>query len=149
MSSDSFCIFLQTPDRKVHAGVIDRSELIHQFRPSWYCYEPEGIRCYLPIPLTPIRYQSCTKFPEDFDAFLIALSLKERFFLLKPNVLYMSMHCNAQIYGQYRSACSSVVTIDLALTYIRLGFHWPGQCSISKIFLNQLTHFLRILKLQP
>jgi len=45
----------RTPDRKVHAGVIDRSELIHQFRPSWYCYEPEGIRCYLPIPLTPIR----------------------------------------------------------------------------------------------
>ena len=46
----------------------------------------------------------------------VALPLKDRFFLLKPNVLCMSMR---QIYGHYRSACWSVMTIDLALTYIR------------------------------
>ena len=58
--------------------------------------------------------RGATKIFEDFDTFWVALPLKERFFLLKPNVSCMSLQ-------------SLVITDHLVR---------PGQHLISKRFLN-------------
>ena len=42
--------FFETPDRRVHAGVVNRRELHRQFHSGFYCYEPEHIKCWMPRP---------------------------------------------------------------------------------------------------
>ena len=44
--SENTCV--QTPDRAVHAGVVDRRALLTQFRRSFFCYVPDGVRCWVP-----------------------------------------------------------------------------------------------------
>ena len=50
-----------------------------------------GIELYYTPGIYNTYIRVATKLFKDFDAFLTVLPLKERFFLLKPNVLCISM----------------------------------------------------------
>ena len=70
-----------------------------------------------------IHIRVASKIFEDFYDFGIALPLKERFFLLKPNILCMSMLRSMLICYDYRSC------IDIHKSF---GFNAPSE----KRFLN-------------